>query len=157
MCINASEEFKNPNLLLGKIRYLLLFGTASSSALRLFNRGLIRLNLAAAHTHEASSGLPWSFELANSWLAEDVNLGDIALEHALQRDDRLNNERVGVLEVEVHECHHAYAHHLLLVGSLQLLLVVLHNRCYTNVSLELNRSVSYNLLVTSLDSSPDPA
>jgi len=53
-----------------------------------------------------------------------MNFKQIALERAFQRDDALDQQRVRVLEVQVHDAHHADAHQLRLEHGAQLLLVV---------------------------------
>lgn len=54
-----------------------------------------------------------------------MDLDLVALERTLERDDRLDQERVGVLEVQVHDGHHSYTHHLRLEESLDLFEIVL--------------------------------
>lgn len=41
-----------------------------------------------------------------------MDLGKVGLEGALEGDDALDEEGVGVLEVEMHDAHHEDAHHL---------------------------------------------
>lgn len=53
-----------------------------------------------------------------------MDLDEVALEGALDRDDALDQEGVGVLEVQVHDGHHADAHELGLEESAQLLGIV---------------------------------
>jgi len=53
-----------------------------------------------------------------------VDLDLVAFECALEGDDRLDQERIGVLEVHVHDGHHSNAHDLRLVESLHLVDVV---------------------------------
>jgi len=48
----------------------------------------------------------------------------IALECALERDDGLDQERVGIFEVQMHNSHHSNAHQLCLEQSLHLLEIV---------------------------------
>jgi hypothetical protein len=53
-----------------------------------------------------------------------MDLDEVALEGALERDDRLDEQWVGVLEVEVHDGHHADAHELGLEEGAELLDIV---------------------------------
>lgn len=92
---------------------LLLLGTAAASTLGSLNSLLVALSSATLETgHEASSLLEGTLEVAAGGLAEDVDLGKVGLEGALEGDDGLDEEGVGVLEVEVHDAHHEDAHHL---------------------------------------------
>lgn len=107
---------------------LLLLGTTTARLLSSLNTLLVGLDVAgvraAHHAAEAAGSLPGTLELAGSGLAEDVHLDEVALEGALEGDDGLDEERVGVVEVEVHDAHHADAHELRLEEAAQLLLVV---------------------------------
>jgi hypothetical protein len=105
--------------------HLLLLGTTSPRPFRSLDALLIRLDLAPLHgTHEATAGLPRPLELAARGLAEQVDLDKVAFESALDGDDRLDDEWVRVLEVDVHDAHHADAHELRLEEGAQLLRVV---------------------------------
>lgn len=53
-----------------------------------------------------------------------MDLDQIALERALQRDDGLDKKWVGVLHIEVHDSHHADAHELRFEEGLKLLKVI---------------------------------
>lgn len=53
-----------------------------------------------------------------------MDLDLVALECALERDDGLDQQWVGVLEVQVHDGHHSYAHQLCLVECLHLVDVI---------------------------------
>lgn len=58
-----------------------------------------------------------------------MNLNQVGLESALEGDDGLDDERVGVLHVQVHEAHHRDTHELRPEGVLDLLRVVrVHGR-----------------------------
>lgn len=107
---------------------LLLLNTTATSLLRSLNALLISLDIsrtgAAHHATKATSGLPRALELASSGLAQQVHLDKVALEGALEGDDGLDEERVGVVEVQVHDAHHADAHKLGLEELAQLGLVV---------------------------------
>ena len=107
---------------------LLLLGTATASLLGQLDALLVGLDVAgvgaAHHAAEAGGSLPGTLELAGGGLAEDVDLDEVALEGALEGDDGLDQERVGVLEVQVHDAHHADAHELRLEQAAQLRLVV---------------------------------
>ena len=106
---------------------LLLLRTTAAGLLSRLDTLLVGLNFAStlsSHAHEACGRLPRPLEVARRWLAEEVNLDQVALESALERDDTLDEQRVGVLEVEVHHTHHAHAHELRLPETLKLLLVV---------------------------------
>jgi len=104
---------------------LLVLDATTASALGSLDALLVRLDLAARHgAHHATSRLPWSRQIAGCGLAEEVDLDEVALERALERDDGLDEERVGVLEVDVHDGHHADTHQLRLVQFAELLEVV---------------------------------
>ena len=107
---------------------LLLLGTATARLLGELNALLVGLDVAsvgaAHHAAEATSGLPGALKLANSGSAEEVDLDEVALESALEGDDGLDEEGVGVVEVKVHDTHHADTHELRLEQAAQLLLVV---------------------------------
>jgi hypothetical protein len=106
---------------------LLLLGTTAASLLGQLDALLVGLEVcvaAAHHAAEAGGGLPGTLELAGGGLAEDVDFHEVALEGALEGDDGLDEERVGVLEVQVHDAHHADAHELRLEEAAQLRLVV---------------------------------
>lgn len=49
-----------------------------------------------------------------------MDLEEVALECALEGNDTLNQKWVGVLEVQVHDNHHAHAHQLRPEGLLEL-------------------------------------
>jgi hypothetical protein len=105
---------------------LLLLGTATASPLSSLNGLLVASNLTTLleRAHERSSSLERSLEVTLSWLAEEVDLDEVALEGALERDDGLDQERVGVLHVQVHHGHHADTHQLRLEESAELLDIV---------------------------------
>lgn len=104
---------------------LLIFNTTSTRAFGLLNALFISLDITSTlHAHKTSSSLPGSLELANSGLSEQVDLDQVALESALEGNDGLDEERVGVLEVEVHDGHHADTHKLTLEKATELLSVV---------------------------------
>jgi hypothetical protein len=107
---------------------LLLLGATTASLLSKLNALLVGLDVtgvgAAHHAAEAAGSLPGALELANSGSAEEVDLDEVALERALEGDDRLDEEGVGVVEVQVHDTHHADTHELRLEEAAQLLLVV---------------------------------
>jgi hypothetical protein len=110
------------------ITNLLVLCATTTSLLGSLNALLIRLDLATLHgAHESSGCLEWSLELATRWLAEEVDLDEIALESALEWNNALDEERVRVLEVDVHDSHHADTHKLCAEESLELLLVVCVN------------------------------
>lgn len=104
--------------------HLLLLNTTAIVLLRLLNRRLVTLDLTLVH--EAVASLEWPLQITGGRLAEDMNLDQVRLERALERDDRLDQERVGVLEVQVHHAHHANAHQLALDQLAQLRLIVVH-------------------------------
>lgn len=107
---------------------LFLLGTATASLLRGLDALLVCFDLALAlalhHAGEPSVGLPRSLQVAAGGVAENVHLDEVLLEGALERDDGLDEQRVGVVEVQVHDAHHADAHELGLEQAAQLLLVV---------------------------------
>lgn len=97
----------------------LLFLRTTPVLPRSLNASLIGLYLVASssrqRSHETTSSLERSLEITRSRSTEQVDLDNVALECALERDDALNEQRVGVLEVKVHESHHSTSHQLLLV------------------------------------------
>lgn len=98
---------------------LLFLSTTTTGSLGGLDGLLVALGRAALETaHEASSSLEGALEVADSGLAENVDLDQVGLEGTLEGDDGLDQERVGVFEVDVHESHHAHAHKL---GAEQLL------------------------------------
>ena len=106
---------------------LLFLSTAPPSPLSSLNTLLIRLNLPTTllqSTKHASRRLPGPLEISGRRLAQQMHLNQVSLKRTLQRDDALDEQRVGVLEVDVHDGHHADAHELRLVEPAQLLLVV---------------------------------
>jgi hypothetical protein len=104
---------------------LLVLDTATTSTLGSLNALLISLDLASRHSsHHATRRLPWSGQIAGCGLAQEMNLDEVALESALEWDDGLDEKRVGVLEVDVHDRHHADTHELRLVELAELLEIV---------------------------------
>lgn len=89
---------------------LLLLSTTPSTPLRSLNTLLIRLDL-PARAHKPSR-LPRPLQIANRRLPPQMHFRQVALERRLDGDDALDEQRVGVLEVEVHDGHHADAHQL---------------------------------------------
>lgn len=104
---------------------LLLLSTTTPGLLGSLDTLLVGLDVAGTlHAHETTRCLPGSLELANSGLSEKVHLDKVALKGALEGDDRLDEKRVGVLEVEVHDGHHANTHNLTLEQAAELLTIV---------------------------------
>lgn len=94
-------------------RALLLLGTAATSTLGSLNSLLVALSSSTLETgHKTSGLLEGTLEVATGGLTEDVDLGKVGLEGALEGDDGLDEEGVGVLEVEMHDAHHEDTHHL---------------------------------------------
>lgn len=114
----------SPFLTVSRVMHLLLLDTAAVVLLRALDRGFVALGLALGH--EATSILEGAREVTSSGLAEDVDLDQVGLEGALQGDDGLDEERVGVLHVQVHHRHHADTHQLATDQLAQLPLVVVH-------------------------------
>jgi hypothetical protein len=105
---------------------LLVFDTTTSCLFCGFNTLLIGLDTITGtlHAHQTARCLPGSLELADGRLSEQVDLDQVALEGTLEGDDGLDEERVGVLEVEMHDTHHANTHKLALEQAAELLRVV---------------------------------
>lgn len=99
---------------------LLLLGTTTAGTLGSLDGLAVTLGSTLHTAHEAGSGLERSLEVTGSGLAENVYLEEVALEGALERDDALDEEGVGVLEVQMHDDHHAHAHQLRSEGLLEL-------------------------------------
>lgn len=104
---------------------LLFLGTTTASPLGGLNSLLIALRGAALETsHDSSALLERTLEVATGGLAEHVDLDQVGLDGALDGDDGLDEQRVGVLHVQVHEAHHGNAHQLRSEGLLDLRRVV---------------------------------
>ena len=87
---------------------LLVLNTTSACLFGGFDAFLVGLDITGTlHAHQTARGLPGSLELANGRLSEQVDLDQVALKGALEGNDGLDEEGVGVLEVEVHDGHHA--------------------------------------------------
>lgn len=91
---------------------LLLLGTTAASPLSGLNSLAVALGGALHTAHEASGSLEGPLQVTGSRLAKGVDLEEVVLEGTLERDNALDQQRVGVLEVEVHDAHHTHAHHL---------------------------------------------
>lgn len=105
--------------------FLLLLGTTAASLLSSLDGLLVALGLTVLHgAHEATSSLEGTLELAGGGLAVEVDLDEVALEQTLDGDDALDQQRVGVLHVEVHESHHGNGHELTTEGGAELLDIV---------------------------------
>lgn len=105
--------------------HLLFLGTTAARLLGSLDSLLIALGLALLHgTHQATGSLEGTLEVARGGLAVKVDLDQVALEQSLDRQDGLNQQRVGVLEVQVHKAHHGDTHKLTAEGSLELSEVV---------------------------------
>ena len=102
----------------------LLLDATTVILLSILNRSLVALRLTLSH--EAAATLERTGQVAGSGLAEHVNLDEVGLESALEGNDGLDEERVGVLHVQVHNTHHADAHQLTADQLAQLRLVVIH-------------------------------
>src|SRR5690242_18453976 len=104
---------------------LFVLDTTTAGTLSSLNALLVGLDLTSLHrTHEATGSLPGASKLTGGGLAEEVDLDEVALEGALEGNNGLDQERVGVLHVEMHESHHADTHHLALEEGLELLEIV---------------------------------
>lgn len=103
---------------------LLLLDTAPPVLLGVLERSLVGLGLALAE--EAVSSLEGPLEIASGGLSKDMNLHQVRFKSALERDDRLDQKGVGVVEVQVHHGHHTNAHKLALDELTELTLVVVH-------------------------------
>jgi hypothetical protein len=104
---------------------LLLLGTTTASTLSSLNGLLVALGRATLHgAHEALGLLEGTLEVTGGRLAKDVDLDHVVLEGALDGDDALDEERVGVLHVDMHEGHHGDTHGLATESGTDLLVVV---------------------------------
>jgi hypothetical protein len=104
---------------------LLLLGTTAAGPLGSLDGLLVALRRAALEAaHEAGGRLEGALEVAAGGLAENVDLDQVGLDGALERDDGLDQQGVGVLHVQVHETHHSDAHELTAEELLDLLGVV---------------------------------
>ena len=107
---------------------LLVLNATTAGLLGGLNALLVGLDVtgvgAAHHATETAGGLPGTLELADSGSTEEVDLDKVTLKSALEGNDGLDEKRVGVVEVQVHDAHHAHAHELGLEQAAQLLLVV---------------------------------
>lgn len=104
---------------------LLFLGAAAARLLGSLDGLLVALSLALLHgAHEAGGLLEGALEVAAGGLAVDVDLDEVALEGALDGQDALDEEGVGVLHVQVHEAHDGDAHHLAAEEGAELVLVI---------------------------------
>lgn len=87
---------------------LLLLDSSGSGGLGGRNGLLVGLDVSTAHSGTAKHGgsLEGSLEIANGGLAKDVDLHNVLLNGRLDGHDGLQQKRVGVLHVNVHEAHH---------------------------------------------------
>jgi hypothetical protein len=126
--VQASSSPGDHAMLLCIAQCLLLLGATTASLLSGLNALLVGLNVtgvgAAHHAAEAAGSLPGTLKLADSGSAEEVDLDEVALKSAFEGDDRLDEERVGVVEVQVHDTHHADTHELGFEQAAELLLVI---------------------------------
>lgn len=104
------------------MQHLLLLGATTSSLLSSLNRLLIRLDsgIAIESAHEPGSSLEGALEVTSSWLTEEVDLDQVTLERALEWNNGLDQQWVGILHVQVHEGHHGNSHQLRFVKGLDL-------------------------------------
>ena len=92
------------HLLYSAVWNLLFLCTTSACSFGSLDRRLVRLDLVlASHPHESSPGLPRSLQFTHRRLPEQPDLCKIALQQALNRQDRLDQQGIGVLHVDVHE------------------------------------------------------
>jgi hypothetical protein len=104
---------------------LLLLGATAARTLSGLNGLLVALGRATLHgAHETGRLLEGTLEVTSGRLAKDVNLDHVVLESALERDDALDEKRVGVVHVQVHESHHGHTHGLATESGADLLVVV---------------------------------
>lgn len=80
---------------------LLLLHSSTPVLLRLLHRRLVTLHLPLVH--KVAGRLKRPLQVARRRLAEHVDLHEVRLQRALQRDHRLDHQRVRVLEVQVHQ------------------------------------------------------
>lgn len=104
--------------------FLLLLRTTSSCSLRCFDRCLVSDGCSLTHTHHATACLPWALQLASCGLPKDVNFDQVTFQRTLDRKDGLDEERVGIFQVDMHEAHHGNSHQLRFVLRLELAAVV---------------------------------
>ncbi|KAI3487496.1 hypothetical protein L1887_48600 [Cichorium endivia] len=89
----------------------LLVLLARAGTLGLLDGSLVGLRTGLTGGTEKTRGsLEGALEIAGGGLAPDPELGHVGLERVLEREDGLDDERVGVAEVEVHEADHGAAH-----------------------------------------------
>ena len=65
---------------------------------------------AIRHTAEHTSNLKRSLEVTHSGPAEEVNVNGLGIVKILNAHERLDEEGLGVLHVDVHEAHHSDTH-----------------------------------------------
>jgi len=104
---------------------LFILDTTTACSLGSLDALFIRLDLSSAHgAHHTAGGLPGSCQITCSRLSEEMDLDEVTLESALERDNGLDEQRIGVLEINVHHTHHANAHELGLEKLAQFLEIV---------------------------------
>lgn len=108
-------------------QHLLLLDTSGAGSLGGRDGLLVGLDVAAAHAGSSKhgGGLEGSLEIANGGLAKDVDLDNVLLDGRLDGHDGLQQQRVGVLHVDVHEAHHGDSGEHAPDGGVDLLDVVL--------------------------------
>src|SRR2546430_11097777 len=105
--------------------FLLLLDTSLPASLRRFNTLLVSFNLALLHApKQTSTCFPRPLEVSLGRFSQEVDLGQLRLKNTLQWDDALDEQGIRVLEIQVHDTHHADAHELGPDQGTQLLVVV---------------------------------
>ncbi|KAH3667257.1 hypothetical protein OGAPHI_002906 [Ogataea philodendri] len=88
--------------------------------------GLVSLLLLVTETtKQSSAGLERSFKVTGSRFSKDVDLDQVGLKSTLQWRDRLHEQWVGVLHVQVHETHHSHTCENTLDSTLELFQIVI--------------------------------
>lgn len=89
----------------------LLILLTRASLLSLLNRSLVGLRTSLSSSTEQTRGsLERTLQVARSRLAPDPDLGHVGFQCVLQWQNRLDDKRVGVSHVEMHESDHSATH-----------------------------------------------
>lgn len=120
------------------IANLILLDTTGTRGLDSLNGSLVGLDVRTStreSLHDTRSSLERSLQLARSGSSPKVDLDNVGLQSRLDGRDRLHEQGVGVLHVDVHEPHHGQRRAQTLDLSVNLLQVVLLDRGHNGLGL----------------------
>lgn len=120
--ISPAQGFYSPPS--SRNQHLLILHAPRPRLLRHLHTFLIRLRVPLPHPHQPPRRLPRPLQVPHGRFPKQMDLDQVALEGAFERDDALDEEGVGVAQVEMHKGHHADAHELGFPQGAQLRVVV---------------------------------